>query len=172
MTYPQYRYQTLYNHLKELADGLHCGSYQLIFTLNQSKDIIVGHLGKLTFPQGLYIYTGRHKNCLTKRVYRHLNPLKKIHWHVDYLTTDVAFELGYILIYPGRLFECQIHQELKYFCLGHENYKGFGNSDCTEGCFSHLIYLNTITNDFFCRWVAECSTKNISTLIFDNSGKM
>jgi len=171
MTYPHPLYQVLHCRLPDEIDNLQYGCYQLIFTLNKSKDLTVGRLGKLTFLRGFYIYTGRHKNRLTKRIYRHLNPLKKIHWHVDYLTTDTDFKLCYFLIYPERLFECQLHQQIKNFCMGYERYKGFGNSDCKEGCLSHLIYFDTYSSDFFYRWVDECSTKNISILIFDNSEK-
>jgi Uri superfamily endonuclease len=116
------------------------GCYQLFLLNKKEQNIHVKSLGLLNFPSGYYIYTGSHKRFLLNRVKRHLNKNKKIYWHIDVLTMNHSFEIKYVLLYLNYLKECEINQ--KYNRLGKLKnvHPGFGNSDCKNGCISHLLY--------------------------------
>ena len=62
---------------------------------------------------------------------------KKLHWHIDYLTSSKAFKKIGVKIFEsaGKEKECELASELmkKYSPV-----KGFGCSDCK--CASHLFY--------------------------------
>ena len=52
----------------------------------------VGALGRLHLSTGYYMYTGRHRKSLKKRLLRHLSNHKKNYWHIDYITSDPAYQ--------------------------------------------------------------------------------
>ena len=61
------------------------GVYALILKLSEDSIIEVGALGTVFFLKGYYVYIGSALNGLEKRVNRHLEKKKKLHWHIDYL---------------------------------------------------------------------------------------
>lgn len=114
------------------------GVYCLVFQTTGCP-IQVGALGKLTFPQGWYIYVGSALGSGgLQRPIRHilLSRLrdKQPKWHVDYLLTSACFSLEYVVlaITANRL-ECRIARELDRAAI-----PKFGCSDCS--CTSHLLY--------------------------------
>ena len=60
-------------------------TYQLLITVSAPVRVTVGRLGTFDFPAGDYCYTGSAVRNIEARIRRHLSPLKKMHWHIDYL---------------------------------------------------------------------------------------
>jgi Uri superfamily endonuclease len=117
------------------------GCYRLILFHERPGHIKIGSSINADFPKGYYVYTGSHQRYLLQRVKRHLRQNKKLHWHIDYLTTHPDFEIQEVILLPGRSDECSINREnvrspgARFFGAG------FGTGDCREGCPSHLVYL-------------------------------
>ena len=85
---------------------------------------------------GFYIYTGRARKNLRKRVERHYSKNKKNHWHIDYLLEKAS--VNEVIYYLGRYDECVISGETRDRLDG-TAIKKFGSSDC--GCSGHLIWV-------------------------------
>ena len=115
------------------------GSYILILSNKQRREIKVGKLATLSLDKGYYIYVGSAlgPGGVQARVKRHSKKDKKDHWHIDYLrsVTDLV-SIWYL--YSEDRFE---HQFAELF---QKNDKiavplaGFGASDCA--CAAHLFY--------------------------------
>jgi len=120
------------SHCKILPDS---GCYQLIILLAESKSAKIGALGELNFKKGYYIYTGRAKRNLIKRVERHQAKEKKLRWHIDYLLQ--YSRIMQIIYYAKRLDECIINKNMAKLTNG-DFIARFGSSDCK--CESHLIW--------------------------------
>jgi len=108
------------------------GTYVLFMRFNELRDITVGALGSVSL-HGDYCYVGSAMNGLDQRVSRHLSKNKKIHWHIDNLTT-VADSI--------EAFESSSHDECGLRKKAEEAgmipaVKGFGCSDCK--CDTHLL---------------------------------
>ncbi len=118
------------------------GCYTLVIDLPRDKTIRVGKLKSTRFPKGTYYYTGSAMNSLSARVSRHLRKKnKKCHWHIDYLLTQPETKIKTVLTYPFQIHkECTLNQRISRFHGAKILVKGFGSSDCTLGCGSHLIY--------------------------------
>ncbi len=115
-----------------LSDDKNWISYQLFIRVERPEKIVVGRLGKFTFPAGEYIYSGSARRGLCARVNRHLRSEKKLRWHIDYLLAAAAVTITKVRISTTN--ECQLVAESG----GEIVVKGFGASDCCQGCGSHL----------------------------------
>ena len=126
------------------------GTYILTFWICQDVFLIVGSLGEIFFPSGLYFYVGSAMaksgaSTLINRVKRHVlkGDNKKIHWHIDYLLNCEHVNMTKLYLIPSiERYECIIAQEMvkkadKYI-------PNFGASDCS--CNSHLFYFNRLKN--------------------------
>jgi Uri superfamily endonuclease len=113
------------------------GAYILELWLDYDKQITIGKLGVINFKKGRYFYVGSSQNNVEKRIAYHMKDDKKIHWHIDYLTTSKDFIKIQAKIFESckKEKECEISADLgkKYFSID-----GFGCSDCR--CKSHLFY--------------------------------
>ena len=107
-------------------------TYQLLIELARPLRIAVGRLGTFDFPAGQYVYTGSARRNLEARVARHLAPLKKMHWHIDYLLAAPGVRVLEVRRFSAA--ECAVNQALS----GRIVVAGFGASDCRSGCLSHL----------------------------------
>jgi Uri superfamily endonuclease len=86
-------------------------------------------------PPGLYVYTGRAARGLATRVQRHLRGSGRKHWHIDYLLSLPEVEVVRVVLAsdrPGD--ECRVNQAVR----GQIVARGFGASDCGQGCRAHL----------------------------------
>jgi len=110
-------------------------SYQLFIALSQATEIQIGRLGLFKFPKGTYVYTGSAKRSIDERIARHLSRDKNLHWHIDYLLANDQAKI--IKVIQSEFEECVLNAGTK----GGIIVKGFGSSDCKEGCKSHLIFL-------------------------------
>lgn len=115
------------------------GVYLLFLRIAEDVGIRVGGLGKITFKKGLYAYVGSAQNNLEKRIMRHRSKVKKLRWHIDYLTRSGKVKPVAAYAYDlGREYECIIARLLSG--IASEAIKGFGSSECR--CRSHLFRLS------------------------------
>ncbi len=110
-------------------------TYLLFLLVKEKLTVRVGKLGKVNFDKGLYVYVGSAKNSI-KRVLRHFKKMKKIHWHIDYLTSNKNCTTLF-----AYLIEKDEESEIaNYLSKYYEPVVGFGSSDTKD--ISHLFKLN------------------------------
>lgn len=110
-------------------------SYQLTIKISNPIHVSVGALGVLYFEPGNYAYTGSAKKNINSRIQRHLKKDKKLHWHIDYLTSHPAVIV--IDVKQFKIEECELNHQTP----GKIIHSGFGATDCRNDCDSHLKYL-------------------------------
>ena len=125
------------------------GIYVLLIEIGKSSDIQVGKRRSYHFEEGYYAYVGSALGSLEKRVARHLNTQKKLHWHIDYLL-NTAIVREVIYAETNQKEECLIARALSKRLVSKSD---FGCSDCN--CWSHLFYCHnfnmlreTVLNSF------------------------
>ncbi len=111
-------------------------TYQLLIEIAAPVRVVVGRLGCFDFPAGHYVYTGSARRNFAARVNRHLSPIKKMHWHIDYLLAAEGVTVREVLCHTQT--ECVLNQQTE----GQIVVPGFGSSDCHAGCGSHLKRLD------------------------------
>lgn len=107
-------------------------TYQLEIEVGCLLRIAIGRLGEFAFPAGRYVYTGSAKRGLDARIRRHLSDAKRLHWHIDYLLGMPGVRITDVSTTDAP--ECTANQRTS----GAIVVQGFGSSDCTSGCGSHL----------------------------------
>jgi sugar fermentation stimulation protein A len=110
------------------------GTYLILLRLHEDTTISVGGLGKIDFKAGYYIYVGKARRNLSRRIERHRRVRKRVFWHIDYLRNHCTFHVAL----PIRTYddlECELTRSLKN--LSDWAIPGFGSSDCR--CKSHLL---------------------------------
>ncbi|MCX5998491.1 MAG: GIY-YIG nuclease family protein [Chloroflexi bacterium] len=112
------------------------GSYVLIVELGESRQIVVGSLGRVSFNEGFYAYVGSARSGIEARIRHHLRPHNRPHWHIDYLL-GFALVRSIILCETEESLECNTAMALS---RRFPAIPGFGCSDCQ--CLSHLFYAN------------------------------
>lgn len=117
------------------------GTYLLVMMLPTCKAIQVGRLGCIGFERGWYAYAGSAfgPGGLAARLRHHIGPVRKRHWHIDYLRSDAQVKEIWISIGPP----CREHDWASILARGHgpgKRVPGFGCSDCR--CPSHLLYFD------------------------------
>jgi len=122
------------------------GIYCLILEIKNDVLIKVGALGKINFEKGYYVYIGSALNNLEKRIERHLAKEKRMHWHIDYLTTNTNFEIIRVFYeQTNKKKECIVAKKIIEKGIP---VKSFGCSDCK--CISHLVKVKEY--DFIKSW--------------------
>ena len=111
------------------------GTYVLIITLGSDLTTEVGALGTLSFPAGVYLYTGSALGGLDQRVSRHIRHEKTVKWHIDRLTVAADSVVAYES-YPDYIPECEL-ASIAEECGMIPFVDGFGCSDCS--CSTHLL---------------------------------
>ena len=112
------------------------GSYARIITTGTSVEF--AHKGIMhVLSAGTYIYAGSAygPGGIGARLRRHFQREKKLHWHVDRLTS-VAESIQALAIEQGS--ECEIVARLGNLPGVRHPVAGFGSSDCRI-CCSHLL---------------------------------
>jgi Uri superfamily endonuclease len=129
----------------KIEDG---GLYVLVIRLKKNQKIKVTKWSETYFSSGCYLYVGRAKRGLKKRLERHLRKDKKLFWHIDYFLGRA--EVMEVWIKLDSLDECRRVSQIRKFL---ENsaipQKKFGASDCR--CSGHLLYLPE-ANDLKILW--------------------
>lgn len=107
-------------------------TYQLTIEIAAPVSCTVGRLGTALFPAGRYVYTGSAKRALEARIARHLRSDKTLRWHIDYLLASPGVRI--VDVQRSTRPECVLNQQVK----GTVAMRGFGASDCVNGCGAHL----------------------------------
>lgn len=116
------------------------GSYALIFEAGRPFSAEIGKLGQFTGKPGCYIYCGSAfgPGGVAARIKHHTRPVKRPHWHIDYLRRALTLVDIWYCFDPAN----REHDWSRIFS-GYGSAlipkPGFGSSDCD--CTSHLIYL-------------------------------
>jgi Uri superfamily endonuclease len=110
------------------------GIYTIIIELDKAMDVPVGTRRRYYFQKGYYAYVGSALSGLEQRVRRHLSPMKKHHWHIDYLLERARIQ-NIIYAETGAKKECALANALFQRLPA---VAGFGCSDCR--CQSHLFF--------------------------------
>ncbi len=118
------------------------GLYVFLMRLTEPQLVKVGALGVFEFDEGWYLYTGRAKRSLAKRVERHWSLKQKLRWHIDHLATAPTSEPVGAIVIPNSagISECYLNQMIGQMFAGQVPAPGFGASDCREGCPAHLFF--------------------------------
>lgn len=138
------------------------GIYMLLLFLSEEVHLNIGKLGKKTFPQGYFIYTGsalgKGASNLKHRIARHLRKKKRIFWHIDYLLANQNVSIKAILVVETKEnMECTLVRYLKGIKGTEVPVKGFGASDCRKNCGSHLLYFPEIRKgDSLVQRIMDC----------------
>lgn len=119
------------------------GIYSLVIDIGTHVHVFVGAMGILSFSPGYYIYTGsaRGKGSMNlhNRLRRHLQDTKKERWHIDYLLKHETTRLRNVFYFETLMdLECAVMQSIVNVPSVYAIHKGFGASDCRNGCYSHL----------------------------------
>lgn len=111
------------------------GVYMLVIFLEKAELITIGHREERHFQPGYYVYVGKAKKGLFKRIARHRRKLKKVHWHIDYFLNR-AKVIRDLPIITDKDIECTLASHLSK--ISDDLIPHFGSSDCY--CPSHLFY--------------------------------
>ena len=116
------------------------GTYVLILRLTEPVTLTIGRLGSFDFPAGWYGYVGSALGAggLRGRLKHHLNPVRRPHWHIDYLRQAATLETIWYLASEGVL-EHAWASALQALPGATVPAPRFGASDCR--CAAHLIQL-------------------------------
>lgn len=114
------------------------GIYVLLIELDGPDTVTVGVKWRFDLRKGFYGYVGSALSGLEKRLGRHLSPVKRLHWHVDYLLS-IAGIRNIIYAETGERKECLMAQTLS---RRWRSIAGFGCSDCN--CQSHLFFCKNL----------------------------
>ena len=104
----------------------------------------IGVRGELTLMPGHYVYVGsaHGPGGLAGRLRHHLGPIRRPHWHIDYLRGG-CHVLGVWLTNGRRALEHVWLRRLAALDAATVPMPGFGASDCD--CPTHLIHLPSST---------------------------
>lgn len=116
------------------------GAYILLLRLDEPVEISPSTTAQVTLLPGWFAYAGsaRGPGGIQARVRRHFRYHKKLHWHIDRLTTRAA-EIAALPVPGGH--ECELVRKLHSRPGLQATVKGFGSSDC-RACNSHLLAVN------------------------------
>lgn len=124
------------------------GAYVLILRFPLDLSITIGSLGTFVFAKGTWLYVGsamgNGSTSLERRVRRHFQTRKNIHWHIDYLLFETALLEAAIIVESLGPAECKIAEALEKNKEYIPGPKGFGSSDCTNHCISHVFHCVSI----------------------------
>ncbi len=132
----------LYDTMRGLPPVGAWGAYLLQFRLEEPLELDAGRLGRVLLPAGWLAYVGSAMGPggLRRRLERHLRRDKRLHWHIDYLTT-VCTPVAWESEVGEERRECAWVRRLLALPGTTVPAPGFGSSDCREGCPAHLVAL-------------------------------
>ncbi len=117
------------------------GIYILEIFAELPFNLSIKKFSEVDFHKGYYYYIGSAQKNFHHRIKRHLTRDKKIHWHVDHLTTITSNDIKRIFYSENKPkdFETDLAIEFSEFPDITIPAKGFGNSDDPKA-ESHLFY--------------------------------
>ena len=113
------------------------GAYIVCLHLPSIVEIALPRLPNSRLASGWYFYVGsaRGTGGIRARLKRHLQPTKRLHWHIDRLTVK-ADQIAALALVDDR--ECELVDKLLKSGRFSIPVAGFGSSDCRR-CASHLL---------------------------------
>ncbi len=133
------------NHLilrdqQSVLDNSYRGAYILALDIAEDAIVIIGKLGAISFPAGVYAYVGSALGSAgLQRIRRHINVFAghntRHKWHIDYLSTVASLCRVFVFVTDERI-ECDLASHLRA-SSAFSAIKRFGSSDCT--CNGHLF---------------------------------
>ena len=141
------------------------GTYILIIKLNGT--IKVNHKGKLyTLPSGIYLYVGSalgSPKAFEHRILRHFRKNKKVHWHIDKITSSALSIIHSIIFLKSKeRLECKVSQLLNNSEFCEVPIPNFGSTDCKSGCPAHFYRCKVQDSDLCVRLSIAAIRKSIS----------
>ena len=119
------------------------GTYLLLLRLEKGAQVAVGRLGRFLFTAGYYVYIGSALGGLEARLACHYGPVKRRHWHIDYLRAIARLEEERGVASEERL-ECRWARAVAQLPGAGCPVRGFGSSDCS--CPAHLVHFSQRPN--------------------------
>jgi len=115
----------------------------LLFRITNDFSRSVGLLGRVHFEKGNYAYVGSAQSSLFPRLERHYAKKKRVHWHIDYLTTSKNTKIKSAIYSAAdtKEIECRLSAMLSTLSFS-KAVPSFGATDCIHGCKSHLFVMN------------------------------
>lgn len=131
--------------LDALPQGSGKGTYLLTLRLSESQPITIGRLGTWTLPIGWYVYVGSAfgSGGLRGRLRHHLTPVRRPHWHIDYLR-QAAPVIAIAYAFADHSVEHEWAAALHAFPDARIPIPRFGASDCR--CDAHLFHFDAAPN--------------------------
>ena len=113
------------------------GAYIVCLHLPSKIEIAISRRPISRLASGWYTYVGsaRGSGGIRARIGRHFKPIKKLHWHIDQLTTNADQIAALVLVDCG---ECELVDKLLESDRFNITVAGFGSSDCRR-CAGHLL---------------------------------
>ncbi len=113
----------------------------LFLEIIKPSNIQIGNK-EILLENGFYIYVGSAfgGGGLSSRIHRHLRREKKLHWHIDQITSKDICQFHGVAVFPNEKSECEISNSLSR-TNKIRPIKDFGSSDCTQRCISHFFFV-------------------------------
>ncbi len=126
--------------MQKITD-IRSGIYLLEFFTQGSPPLSIKKFSAAALQKGYYYYVGSAQKNFHHRIGRHLRNKKKVHWHIDHLTTNEHFKIKRIFIFPNapKDFECKLRSNMQTEFKMESPLLGFGNGDCNI-CATHLLF--------------------------------
>lgn len=120
------------------------GIYILELFAEKEFSVSINKIKEYIFPIGFYYYIGSAQKNLQSRIKRHLQREKKIHWHIDHLTTLKSIKVisTFVILDAEKYVEAEIANNFDKYFNSEIAVQGFGNSD-TKETKTHLFYSPT-----------------------------
>lgn len=117
------------------------GTYALILRASSRQTVQVGRLDRLAMRPGFYVYVGSAlgPGGLKARVSHHLRPVRRPHWHIDYLRRETECVAVWYASGAVRQ-ECAWAAAFSSLKGSVIPLRGFGSSDCR--CLAHLSFFD------------------------------
>ena len=143
------------------------GAYILLFKITKDFSRAIGSLGPVHFEKGNYAYVGSAQSSLFPRLERHYARKKRLHWHVDYLTTSrySIMKETVTAFTDKKSTECLLSAKLSELPFS-KDIPHFGSSDCKCNCKSHLFKLNTSWKRLISSILSIYEESNLHCLIY------
>jgi Uri superfamily endonuclease len=114
------------------------GTYILLVEFSSTLATEIGRLGTIHFDAGMYWYVGSAfgPGGLAARLRRAALGPRRVHWHIDYVLTEIGV-VGALVRAGDTRRECSWAHWVRERALG--SVAGFGSSDCR--CRSHFFFM-------------------------------
>lgn len=114
--------------------------YCMVLKNPETREVTVGSLGTIRWPEGWTYYVGRAQYGWSSRLQRFTRPDQSLHWHVDYLVADPEIDLTYLLLFDELADgECDLAEWFANLDETEPLHEAFGASDCRAKCPAHAF---------------------------------